>query len=138
MQHTDSRNWKSSSLHVIIQNQLKDRSVIQLYVKATGVYLGLKTIGGVVGITNPDSDLSKYYKTRLIIRNTLTHLTLHHSTAHLIFCDRGLGRVSLTSVRGMFKIKMRFNGNLVCQVRPFIRQKHMYVCLNAQMHVLCI
>lgn len=46
-------------MYVIIQNQLKDRSVIQLYVKATGVYLGLKTVGGVVGITNPDSDLSE-------------------------------------------------------------------------------
>lgn len=87
MQHTDSKNWKSSSVHVIIQNQLKDRSVIQLYVKATGVYLGLKTVGGVVGITNPDSDLSEYCKTRLIVCNTPTHLTLSpsfHSSPYLL------------------------------------------------------
>lgn len=43
-----------------VQNQLKDRSVIQLYSKVTGVYLGLKA-NGIVPITNPDSDASEYY-----------------------------------------------------------------------------
>ena len=41
------------------QNQLKDRSVIQLYSKATGVYLGLRVSGQVVAMTNPDNDASE-------------------------------------------------------------------------------
>ena len=41
------------------QNQLRDRSVIQLYSKAAGVYLGLRVSGQVVAMTNPDNDASK-------------------------------------------------------------------------------
>ena len=38
-------------------------------------------------------------------------------TAHLVYCDRGLGRVSLQSYKPpLRKIKMRFNGVLTCQV----------------------
>ena len=36
------------------QNQLKDRSVIQLYCKKTMVYLALSDGGGVVGVTDSD------------------------------------------------------------------------------------
>ena len=40
-----------------------------------------------------------------------------HSTAYLVYCDRGLGRVSLQSYTPpLLKIKMRFNGSLTCQV----------------------
>ena len=35
---------------------VKDRSVIQLYSKATGIYLGLRVSGDVIGMTNPDND----------------------------------------------------------------------------------
>ena len=41
------------------QNQLKDRSEIQLYSKAAGVYLGLRVSGQVVAMTNPDNDASE-------------------------------------------------------------------------------
>jgi hypothetical protein len=76
-----------------IVNQLKDRSVIQLYCKTTGAYLGLRVSGDVVGMTNPDNDKT-----------------------FLVYCDRGLGRVSLQSYTPpLLKIKMKFNGALTCQ-----------------------
>jgi hypothetical protein len=76
-----------------IVNQLKDRSVVQLYSKATGIYLGLRVNGDVVGMTNADNDKT-----------------------FMVYCDRGLGRVSLQSYAPpLLKLKMRFNGNLVCQ-----------------------
>ncbi|CAI8015195.1 hypothetical protein GBAR_LOCUS9445 [Geodia barretti] len=76
-----------------IVNQLKDRSVVQLYSKATGIYLGLRVNGDVVGTTNADNDKT-----------------------FMVYCDRGLGRVSLQSYAPpLLKLKMRFNGNLICQ-----------------------
>ena len=42
------------------QNELKDRNVIQLYSKATGVYLGLRVSGHVVAMTNPDNQASEF------------------------------------------------------------------------------
>ena len=47
-------------LCVCDQNQLKDKSVIQLYSKSSGVYLGLQSGGNVVGMKNPDNDSSEF------------------------------------------------------------------------------
>ncbi|CAI8019803.1 hypothetical protein GBAR_LOCUS11864 [Geodia barretti] len=69
-----------------IVNQLKDRSVVQLYSKATGIYLGLRVNGDVVGMTNADNDKT-----------------------FMVYCDRGLGRVSLQSYAPpLLKLKMRY------------------------------
>ena len=46
------------------------------------------------------------------------NFSLYFLIAYLVYCDRGLGRVSLNSHKiDLLKLKMKFNGDLTALVR---------------------